>query len=65
MREGNILSFVEVQKDSRREAEVICLSQDSSTTIVRGYKLDDQKSIPGRRKIFLYSTEFRLALGLT
>jgi hypothetical protein len=61
----DILSFVEVAKNSRRAAEVMCLRQDSSVSIVKGYKLDHQGSFPGRVKILLSSTLSRVALDPT
>jgi hypothetical protein len=44
---------------------IVYRSQDTSISIVAGYGLDGWGLIPGRRKIFLFSTESRPALRPT
>jgi hypothetical protein len=39
------------------------MNLNSSVGIATGYVLDGRGSIPGRGKIFLLSTSYRLALG--
>jgi hypothetical protein len=45
--------------------QIIFRSQDSSVGIAMGYGLDSRGSIPGRCKIFFFSTVSTLALGPT
>jgi hypothetical protein len=47
------------------KAHSVHRSQDSSVSIVTGYRLDSWGSIPDKGKIFLFSIGSRPALGLT
>jgi hypothetical protein len=60
-----LLEAISIKTNKRDKEQIKIWSRDSSGDIGTSYELDGWGSVSGRRKIFLFSTEFIPGIQLT